>query len=137
MSTPKTTDEVQASSNADTELKLAEKKLLYSVLTHLQGRIDFDRVASEIEVPNAEAARKRLKGLLGRQKIATTIKGDQIGETDNVGNSMGDSKTPARIQTKAKAAIRPKESMDEGSTQKKRKATEMKGGGDRLVEAKE
>ena len=56
MSTPKTADKAQASSNADTELKPTETKLLYSVLTHLQGHIDFKRVASDIEIPNAEAA---------------------------------------------------------------------------------
>ncbi|ERF76283.1 hypothetical protein EPUS_04140 [Endocarpon pusillum Z07020] len=127
MSTLKTTDKAQASSNADTELKPAEKKPLYSVLTHLQDRIDFERVASDIEIPNAEAAEK---------KIATTIKGDQIGETGNDGNFMGDTKTPVGIQTKTKAAITPKELMDAGSARKKRKTTEMKGGGDGLVEAK-
>ena len=56
MSTPKTTDKTQPSSNADMELKPAEKKLLYSALTHLQGHINFERVASDIEVPNAGAA---------------------------------------------------------------------------------
>ncbi len=56
MPAPKTTDKAQATSDAGTELKPAEKKLLYSAITHLQGQINFERVASDIEVPNAEAA---------------------------------------------------------------------------------
>ncbi len=56
MSTAKTTTKSQASDDVGTGLKSPEKKLLYSVLTHLQGSINFEKVATDIEVPNAEAA---------------------------------------------------------------------------------
>ncbi len=56
MAALKTIDKAQATSDTGTELKPAEKKLLYSALAHLQGHINFERVAFDIEVPNAEAA---------------------------------------------------------------------------------
>lgn len=56
MSTNKTTAKVQASTDAAGELKPAEKKMLYSVLTHIRGQVNFKKVADDIEVPNAEAA---------------------------------------------------------------------------------
>jgi hypothetical protein len=41
---------------ASMEAKPAEKALLHSALTHLQGQINFEKVATDIEVSNAEAA---------------------------------------------------------------------------------
>jgi hypothetical protein len=54
MSTSNTTAQAQASNNTDTDDK--EKKLLHSAMTHLKGHIDFGKVATDIQVPNAEAA---------------------------------------------------------------------------------
>jgi hypothetical protein len=56
MSKTKSAAKSQTSSDNDAGIKPAEKKLLYSALTHLHGRINFDKVATDIEVPNAEAA---------------------------------------------------------------------------------
>lgn len=56
MSNTKTAAKAQTTNDADTELSVAEKKLLYSALTHLQGSINFAKVAADIGVPNAEAA---------------------------------------------------------------------------------
>jgi hypothetical protein len=47
---------VQASEDADAGLKPAEKKMLYSALTNLKGKINFEQVAKENGVVNAEAA---------------------------------------------------------------------------------
>ena len=52
----KTTAKAQAADDAAAALKPAEKKMLYSVLTHLRGHVNFDKIASDFEVPNAEAA---------------------------------------------------------------------------------
>ena len=49
----KTPVKPQGSNDGSTELKVAEKNMLYSVL---QGLINFAKVATDIEVPNAEAA---------------------------------------------------------------------------------
>lgn len=56
MSAAKAAAKAQPSNAASIEFKAVEKKLLYSVLTHLQGRINFEKIAADIEVPNAEAA---------------------------------------------------------------------------------
>lgn len=56
MSTAKTTAKAQATDDAAVGLNPAEKKLLYSAITHLQGSIDFEKVSVDIEVHNAEAA---------------------------------------------------------------------------------
>jgi hypothetical protein len=46
---------VQASDD-DVGLKPAEKMMLYSVLTNLKGKINFEQVAKDTGVVNAEAA---------------------------------------------------------------------------------
>jgi hypothetical protein len=56
MSTIKSAAKSQPSSDNDAGIKPAEKKLLHSALTHLHGRISFDKAATDVEVPNAEAA---------------------------------------------------------------------------------
>lgn len=52
----KATAKTQATDDAGAALKPAEKKMLYSLLTHLRGHVNFDKIASDIEVPNGEAA---------------------------------------------------------------------------------
>lgn len=83
------------------------------------------------------SSRKRLRRLLERQKVATAIKGDQIGESDNDGNSTGDTKTFTKTPAKTKAAVASKESMDAGSIGKKRKINKLEGDEDGWVEIKD
>jgi hypothetical protein len=42
--------------DAQVDITIAEKKLLNSALAHINDTIDFTKVATDIEVPNAEAA---------------------------------------------------------------------------------
>ena len=79
-----------------------------------------------------------MRRLLERQQIATSIKGDQIGESDNDGNSTGDTKTSTKTSTiKAKPAITSNKTIEAGSTRKKRKVNEMKRDEDGLTEIKD
>lgn len=81
----------------DLKFNLDETKMLYSVITHLEGLIDFKAVATDIGAANAEAAyvylwiysfswliwyicsRKRFKRFLAKENITTTIQGNHIG----------------------------------------------------------
>ncbi len=74
-----------------------------------------------------------MKRLLERQQIAATIKGDQIGGSDNDAISAGDAKT----SRKTKAAVSKMKLMEAEFVEKKRKINEMEGYEDDLVKIKD
>lgn len=71
------------------------------------------------------SSRKRLKRLLEKEHITTTIKGDRIGGGENAEDSWGTTKASAKKPAKKKIPATTNEPEASKAAGKKRKVTEM------------